>query len=441
MAERERRMSTLRTVDHTAWESTQKKTFTRWLNSLGVHDVTINDLESDFGASPQTLVHVVEHVGKHRDPAFSVGRYARNPRSHAQIVETLALACNHIRSFAASNGADVTFSPADVLERKTKMILGMMWAMIRYFGQVSDSELASWVTTHFASQGTSQTSLHSPSGHSASCDFSRTFRHGAPFLRIMASYDPSIATVETPSDPLASLNVAFDIAEQRFAVPRLLDAEEIVATGVVDDKSVITYLSTMRTALEEYRTVQENQKAVDSAQSAEEPQKDDLHSVAEDASTAVEATSSDHGLMVPVDETVAAPMSASTEDQEAVSDHTATSEENSGLVLQIPPLEISVSPSASPSPPQQPQQPEEEDLLEAGRRQREALRRHLASTLFTDDQKRMLVQTYFGTSVRQACLAYCYRSARFDVLGEIMDDERNFTLHFGDDRFAEKITG
>lgn len=62
--------------------------------------------------------------------------------------------------------------------------------------------------------------------------------------KVSVIFRPDLITFESlsPQDPIGNLNNAFDVAEKKLEIARLLDAEDVNVTHP-DEKSIITYVS------------------------------------------------------------------------------------------------------------------------------------------------------------------------------------------------------
>lgn len=72
-------------------------------------------------------------------------------------------------------------------------------------------------------------------------NFSSSFANGVAFCGIVASLEPGSIdmTNVVKNDAATNLALAFEMAESKLGVPRLLDAADFGANGV-DEKSVLT---------------------------------------------------------------------------------------------------------------------------------------------------------------------------------------------------------
>ncbi|PAA57472.1 hypothetical protein BOX15_Mlig002032g2 [Macrostomum lignano] len=94
-------------------------------------------------------------------------------------------------------------------------------------------------------------------------DFHKSWRDGMAFNALIHSHRPEAFDFAqlNPTDRLANLNHAFDIAADEFGVPRLLDAED-VAVDDPDEKSIIIYVTDLYSALNRAKTEETGSKRI-----------------------------------------------------------------------------------------------------------------------------------------------------------------------------------
>src|SRR5262245_61925711 len=136
---------------------------------------------------------------------------------------------------------------SDIFDCNVKLILGLVWSLFRALrmkslegpGQSSlEESLLKWVREQTAGyEGVNVT------------DFKYSFGDGLAFAALIHKYDPTLINYDaldkkdkSKENKAAILNKAFDIAESKMAIPKLLDVDELIA-GDPDERSVQLYVS------------------------------------------------------------------------------------------------------------------------------------------------------------------------------------------------------
>lgn len=75
-------------------------------------------------------------------------------------------------------------------------------------------------------------------------NFTTSWRNGLAFNALIHSHRPDLVDFNrlNPNEHVDNLNHAFDVAEKKLEIARLLDAEDVDVTRP-DEKSIITYVS------------------------------------------------------------------------------------------------------------------------------------------------------------------------------------------------------
>jgi len=216
-------------------DAQQLRTFTRWWNSwLTKRGETIADLCEDVktGVNPILLLEVLTGT-----PAK---RYTKKPVNRFQMLENNEAFLAAVR---AKGLQLVGIGPENLVDGHKTMILGLTWTLIlRYeiqrFG-VDDPELLRWVRASVQDYG-----VKIP-------DWAEGFNDGNAFAALLSKYAPDALVYDSVKNdtPVAKLRKAFDTAETVFAVPQLLEPEELATPGASDDKSIITYVAKLRQAV------------------------------------------------------------------------------------------------------------------------------------------------------------------------------------------------
>lgn len=136
----------------------------------------------------------------------------------------------------------------DILDRNERLILGLIWTIILRFQidtiVIEDEEergerkhakdaLLLWCQRKTAGYPNVRVE-----------NFTTSWRNGLAFNALIHAHRPELVNFNAlnPNDHIGNLNNAFDIAEKKLEIARLLDAEDVDAARP-DEKSIITYVS------------------------------------------------------------------------------------------------------------------------------------------------------------------------------------------------------
>ncbi|XP_062823576.1 nesprin-2 [Anolis carolinensis] len=251
-------------------ENTQKKTFTSWINSqLEKHSPPsfILDLYVDIGKGHALLdlLEVLSGEQLPREKGFKTFQCRSNIENALTFLSNQSIKLINIHV-------------ADIVEGKPSIVLGLIWTIILHF-QIE--ELA-WtlaggyghppVETPAATDNTSPT--ESPPakrnakakerwkisakkalllwakeqcakhGSVSVADFKSSWRNGLAFLAVIHALRPGLVDVEKAKgrSNQENLKEAFDLAEKKLNIPRLLEPEDVDVTNP-DEKSIMTYVA------------------------------------------------------------------------------------------------------------------------------------------------------------------------------------------------------
>ncbi len=217
------------------WKIVQTKTFTKWMNNiLKKSDYEpVNDLFEDMSTGIP-LIHLLK--------ALNIGdvEYNKNPVLRIAKMENVSFGINLIKSRGVHL---VNIGPEDIVDRNSKLILGLIWTIISSVNTSQDlsseimslkEELLQWVqkVTH-------------PYENLSVKNFTTSWKNGLAFNAIIHRFRPELIDYEKLDieDGIKNCNNAFSIAENNFGIPRLLDAEDVNESIIPDEKCIITYVS------------------------------------------------------------------------------------------------------------------------------------------------------------------------------------------------------
>ncbi|CAP39687.2 Protein CBR-SMA-1 [Caenorhabditis briggsae] len=217
----------------------QKKTFTKWCNSfLNRASLEIVDLFEDVGDGI-LLMKLLEIISGDK-----LGKPNRG-RMRVQKVENL----NKVLDFLKKKKIQLeNIGAEDILDRNERLILGLIWTIILRFqidtiviedeeerGERKHAKDALLLWCQRKTAGYPNVRIE---------NFTTSWRNGLAFNALIHSHRPDLVDFNrlNPNEHVDNLNHAFDVAEKKLEIARLLDAEDVDVTRP-DEKSIITYVS------------------------------------------------------------------------------------------------------------------------------------------------------------------------------------------------------
>lgn len=166
---------------------------------------------------------------------------------------------NFVFAFLQSKNVNVTnIGSADILDGNQKLILGLMWTLIKSF-QVAEVDvegvsgkdgLLLWVNRSLADYPTVSVK-----------NFSSSWSDGMAFCALIHRFYPSHIDFNqlSPANAAANVKLAFDVARDKFRIPQLLEVTDVAGRAKPDEKSIMTYVSLL---FKEFASGVQKKKAV-----------------------------------------------------------------------------------------------------------------------------------------------------------------------------------
>nr|XP_049700512.1 spectrin beta chain isoform X10 [Helicoverpa armigera] len=220
-------------------ESVQKKTFQKWVNSHLVRvGCRIGDLYVDMRDGKQ-LIKLLEVLSGERLPRPTKGKM----RIHC--LENVDKALQFLREQRVHLE---NMGSHDIVDGNPRLSLGLIWTIILRF-QIQDITIEE--TDNKETKSAKDALLLWCQMKTAGYNnvnvrnFTTSWRDGLAFNAIIHKHRPDLIQFDKlhRSNPMHNLNNAFNVAEEKLGLTKLLDAEDI-AVDHPDEKSIITYVVT-----------------------------------------------------------------------------------------------------------------------------------------------------------------------------------------------------
>ncbi|XP_069812983.1 plectin isoform X5 [Dendropsophus ebraccatus] len=236
----------------------QKKTFTKWVNKHLIKHWRaeaqrhVNDLYEDL-RDGHNLISLLEVLSGETLPREK-GRMRFHKLQNVQI----ALDFLKLRQVKLVN-----IRNDDIADGNPKLTLGLIWTIILHF-QISDIQVSGQSEDMTAKEKLLLWSQRMTEGYQGlRCDnFTASWRDGRLFNAIIHRHKPMLIDMNRVyrQTNIENLDQAFTVAERDLGVTRLLDPED-VDVPQPDEKSIITYVSSLYDAMPRVPDVQDGVRA------------------------------------------------------------------------------------------------------------------------------------------------------------------------------------
>uniref|UniRef100_A0A6J0UHJ6 Plectin isoform X5 n=1 Tax=Pogona vitticeps TaxID=103695 RepID=A0A6J0UHJ6_9SAUR len=231
----------------------QKKTFTKWVNKhLMKAQRHVNDLYEDL-RDGHNLISLLEVLS-----GDSLPREKGRMRFHK--LQNVQIALDYLKHRQVKL---VNIRNDDIADGNPKLTLGLIWTIILHF-QISDIQVSGQSEDMTAKEKLLLWSQRMVEGYQGlRCDnFTTSWRDGRLFNAIIHRHKPMLIDMNKVyrQTNVENLEQAFSVAEHNLGVTRLLDPED-VDVPQPDEKSIITYVSSLYDAMPRVPDVQDGVKA------------------------------------------------------------------------------------------------------------------------------------------------------------------------------------
>ncbi|XP_042202751.1 plectin isoform X2 [Callorhinchus milii] len=231
----------------------QKKTFTKWVNKhLMKAQQSVDDLYEDL-RDGHNLISLLEVLS-----GDSLPREKGRMRFHK--LQNVGIALEYLKHRQVRL---VNIRNDDIADGNPKLTLGLIWTIILHF-QISDIQVSGQSEDMTAKEKLLLWSQRMVEGYPGlRCDnFSSSWRDGKLFNAVIHRHRPTLIDMNKVyrQRNVENLEQAFTVAEHEFGVTRLLDPEDVDVPHP-DEKSIITYVSSLYDAVPRVPDVQDGVKA------------------------------------------------------------------------------------------------------------------------------------------------------------------------------------
>lgn len=216
-------------------ENTQKKTFTKWINShLDKVGLKCTDLYTDL-CDGVFLLKVLQIMS---GDSFTINR----GKLRLHMVENVSRVLKFLQLKKVRLEG---IGPEDIVDGNPTLTLGLIWTVILRFqiqdimietesNEVKSAKEALLLWCQIKTKGYANVNVQ---------NFTTSWRDGLAFNALIHKHRPDLIKFDTlvPSEHQDNLNYAFQVAERRLGIKQLLDAEDVDVLRP-DDKSIMTYV-------------------------------------------------------------------------------------------------------------------------------------------------------------------------------------------------------
>ncbi|XP_012615494.1 plectin isoform X9 [Microcebus murinus] len=248
----------------------QKKTFTKWVNKHLIKHWRveaqrhISDLYEDLrdGHNLISLLEVLsgDSLPRERDVIRSLRLPREKGRMRFHKLQNVQIALDYLRHRQVKL---VNIRNDDIADGNPKLTLGLIWTIILHF-QISDIQVSGQSEDMTAKEKLLLWSQRMVEGYQGlRCDnFTSSWRDGRLFNAIIHRHKPMLIDMNKVyrQSNLENLDQAFSVAERDLGVTRLLDPED-VDVPQPDEKSIITYVSSLYDAMPRVPDAQDGVRA------------------------------------------------------------------------------------------------------------------------------------------------------------------------------------
>lgn len=231
-----------------AWETTQKKTFTKWCNThLGkAGKPQLESIVTDWDTGLNLInlaVALYSQNEKEPEKAISMPKLKDNELNAKNRIQRVQV-CSKGIDLLKKAGVDArNISAENLCDHDKIAILGMVWIIILDYAARGFGGTASEVKRALLEWVNKKTDGYEKVNPPGVKNFTRDWRSGLAWCALIHRHRPELIDYQAclGKSNAENLQLAFDTAEEHIGIPALLDVAD-VDCDQIDEKSVLTYV-------------------------------------------------------------------------------------------------------------------------------------------------------------------------------------------------------
>jgi Ca2+-binding EF-hand superfamily protein len=231
-----------------AWETTQKKTFTKWCNShLGkAGKPNLQNLVTDWDTGLNLInlaVALYSQNEKEPEKAISMPKMKDNELNAKNRIQRVQV-CSKAIDLLKTAGVDVRSVAAENLVDHDKIaILGMVWIIILDYAARGFGGTAAEVKRALLEWVNKKTDGYERVNPPGVKNFTKDWKSGLAWCALIHRHRPELIDYEKclGQSNAENLEQAFTVAEEHLNIPQLLDVSDVDCDSP-DEKSILTYV-------------------------------------------------------------------------------------------------------------------------------------------------------------------------------------------------------
>lgn len=234
--------------DAPAWETTQKKTFTKWCNThlSKAGKPVLENIVTDWDTGLNLInlaVALYSQNEKEPEKAIAMPKLKDNELNAKNRIQRVQV-CSKGITLLKTAGVDLrTVSAENLCDHDKIAILGMVWIIILDYAARGFGGTASEVKRALLEWVNKKTDGYDKVNPPGVKNFTKDWRSGLAWCALIHRHRPDLLDYQAclGKSNAENLQLAFETAEEHIGIPQLLDVAD-VDCDQIDEKSVLTYV-------------------------------------------------------------------------------------------------------------------------------------------------------------------------------------------------------